>query len=69
MTKTCTVGGATVIAFAPVAARTKFWTKAACFDAQMAGNAANDSHAPTSQEGAQTSDLVLEFLQNVTRQA
>jgi len=61
--------GTNVIAFEPRQSVASFWSVAACQGVRAPQNSANENYAPANCEGAQTSDMVLEFLQNVTMQA
>ena len=63
------LNGTNVIAFEPRQSVASFWTVAAFQGVTAPGNIANENYAPAHCEGAQTSDMVLEFLQNVTMQA
>lgn len=58
-----------VIAFAPAVARAHFWAASRLFGVSGGTSNANENHAPSMCKGAQTSDLMLDFLYGVTRQA
>ena len=58
-----------VIAFAPAARRARFWSAQQQFGIAAPSACANENYAPVSCNGAQTSDLMLDFLYGVTRQA
>ncbi len=56
-----------VIAFKPMAPTCGYWTAAQHFQTATHVASANDNYGPSESEGAQTSDLLLEFLYGVAQ--
>jgi hypothetical protein len=56
-----------VIVLETVASEKRFWAASQQFGVICVAPSTNESYAPTSHEGAQTSDFLLNFLHGVTR--